>query len=142
MVPLTARSTDELRTLVVEQARLDRYWATETVLSNPLPRFSSQASTPLLFCELLPGGKYLVLVHRNGDISLRSLVDLDDIHELSNLSLGPSSGHVHTVLLVADHKGCPLLVLSMYGSPRRYLHPHNFDHFADQRQPQAFLCNS
>jgi hypothetical protein len=119
ILPLTAHSTDELRAFVAKQARLDRHWAAETVHTNLLPRFKYQTSTSLVFCELLPGGKYLILVYWNGDISIQSLVDLDNIHEISKLSIVPDS-YMHTVSLVADHKGHPLLVLSTHGSPRRY----------------------
>lgn len=102
--------------------------------------FTLEASTPLLFCEILPGGKHVVLVHRNGDLSLQSLVDLGNIHEISKLSLGPLSFHMHTVSLVTDREGRPLLALCIHGSPRRHVHVHDFLYLADQFQ--AFLCHS
>lgn len=120
--PLTARSIDELRAFVVERARLDRYWIAETTFTNPLPRFKLPGSDPLLSCELLPGGEYLILVHRNGDISLLSLVDLDNTHEIAKFPIGSYSGHAHTTSLTMDHKGRPLVAVCIYGSPRRYTH--------------------
>ncbi|KAF9652097.1 hypothetical protein BDM02DRAFT_3266494 [Thelephora ganbajun] len=119
ILPLTAHSTDELRTLVVEQAMVDRYWARETALTSPLPRFQFPASTRLMFCGLLSGGRHLVLVHRNGDISLQSLVDLGNIHEISRLSLGLRTDYARAASLITDHTGRTLLALCVYGSPGR-----------------------
>ena len=140
--PLTALSTAELRTLVVQQARVDRYWAASTVLTNPLPHFTFQPSIPLQFCKILPGGKHLILVYRNGDISLQSLVDLDGIHEIANhkLSLDPLNGHVYIVSLVTDYKGRLLLAVCMYGHPSRYLRAYDLCYLADHLQ--AFPPNS
>ena len=140
--PPTALSTAELRSFIVQRARVDRYWATSTVLTSPVPHFTFQASIPLQFCKLLPGGKHLIFVYRNGDISLQSLVDLDDIHEIADhkLSLDPQNGHVHIVSLVADYKGRLLLAVCTYGLPSRYLHVYDLHYLADH--PQNFPPNS
>lgn len=82
----------------------------------------------------------MALVHRDGSISLQSLVDLDNIHEIASLSLCSRNDYVHTVSLVIDHEGRPLLALCMHGSPRRYLHVHDFRYPTDQ--PQALLYDS
>ena len=132
ILSLTTRSTDELRAFVAGQARLDRHWVEKTILTNPPVCFRFQAPTPSLFCELLPGGEYLTLVHRNGDISLLSLADLDNVHQIFKLPASLPTGGVHTVSLTTDYKGCPLLVLSMYGTPRRYLHVLGFCCLTDQ----------
>lgn len=124
----------------MEQARLDQYWITETTFMNPRPRFRLQASNPLLFCELLPGGEYLILVRRDGNISLLSLVDLDDIYVVSEFSIGPRSGQPHDMSLTTDNRGRLLLVLCMYGSLGRYLHTPDLHCLADK--PQAFPHNS
>lgn len=131
-LPLITRSIDELRAFVVEQARLDRYWIEETTFTTPLPRFKLRVSDPLVFCELLPGGEYLILVRRRGNISLLSLVDPDNVHEIATLSIDSYSGHAHNASLTIDHKGRPLLALCMYSNPRRYPHPLDFCHLADQ----------
>ena len=125
---------------VLEQARLDQYWITETTFTNPQPRFRLQASNPVLFCELLPGGEYLILVRRDGNVSLLSLVDLDDIHVVSEFSIGPRSGQPHDVSLTTDDTGHLLLVLCMYGPLRRYVHTP--DLCCPTNQPQASPYNS
>ena len=140
ILPLTARSTDELRAFVAGQAKLDRHWVKETILTNPLVRFKFQTSTPSVFCELLPGGEYLALVHLNGDVSLLSLVDLDNVHEISKLSISHLTRNVHTVPMATDHEGRTLLILSTYGSPRRYL--RLLDSRCVANTPKSFLYSS
>jgi len=119
----------------VGQARLDQYWITETTFTNPRPRFRLQAPNASLFCELLPGGEYLILVRRDGNISLLSLVDLGDIHMVSEFSIGLHSGHPHDVSLTTDNTGRLLLILCMYGPLRRY--PHTPELRCPADQPQA-----
>ena len=139
ILPLTARSTDELRAFVTRQAKLDRHWVKEITLTNPLARFKFQAPTPSVFCELIPGGEYLALVHLNGDVSLFSLVDLDNVHEISKLSISHLARDVHTVSMATDHEGRTLLVLFTYGSPRRYL--RLLDSRCVANMPKSFVYN-
>lgn len=83
----------------------------------------------------------MILAHRDGNISLLSLVDLDNIHEISRFSISsPIGADVDTVSLATGHKGHPVLVVSMHGSPRRYLHILDSRCRADQLQ--AYLHNS
>ena len=139
-LPLTARSTDELRAFVTRQAKIDRYWVKEITLTNPLVRFKFQTLTPSVFCDLLPGGEYLVLVHLNGDVPLISLVDLNNVHDISKLSISHLTRNVHTVSMATDHEGRTLLILSTYGSPRRYLRVLHSRCVANM--PKSLLYNS
>lgn len=112
------------------------------MLTNPLPHFTFRASIPLQFCKVLPGGKHLILVYRNGDISLQSLVDLDNIHEIANhkLSLDPLNGHAYIVSLATDHNGRLLLAVCTYGLPSRYLRAYDLRYLADHLQDFLLNC--
>lgn len=67
----------------------------------------------------------MIIVREDGDISLHSLVNLDNVHEVSKLSIGPYGGRAYIVSLTTDSKGRPLLVICTTGIPRRYLHAHD-----------------
>ena len=111
----------------------------ETVFAKRLPYFTFQSSALVIFHALLPGGKHVVLVHNNGDIYLQSLVDLNNVHEISSISLDVHGRYVpYTTSLVGDYKGRTLLVLGAHSIPQRYLHTRDSPRVADQRTVFSF----
>lgn len=116
-IPLGATpSKEELKDQVISRTRVDVCWTKSR--PGELSPHLIEADTGIVGAQFIPGGEFVVILYRNGSISLRKIersavagnLKVQEVARYENAAARDNPGGSWSKLLTETSYGCPVLI--------------------------------